>query len=185
MEEHSDVHEFIPWAHIDRRTPTVGLLAMVVAVAAIGVGVWISWDQAPEVVPSPSSIASVSLKEPQEPALLSEKDLQAFDVTEARMVAEEFVVRYFTRQGERPTYVEWARAGSVTGEQAVAVKVRYSLFSGDPLRRQGVREATVSVEMEDGVWRVLGLPVDRQAIEIDHDVSETGVVNEFGFEVAP
>lgn len=184
MEEHSDVHEFVPWSHFGAaKSRPMGVVAGVVVVV-VGVGAWILLGQGPAVAPQPITavVPEVSPIE-VEPVLLSERDLLALDTTTARMVAEEFVVSYFTRSGAAPSYVEWARAGVVEHQENVVVSVRYSLLSGDPMTRRPVREAAVQVELSDGVWRVLGLPVDREAPEIEHVTQGSGVVNELGFEV--
>ena len=183
MEEHSDVHEFVPWAHFgEARTRYVGPLVAVVAVLAVGLAVFSLSTRAPDAAPITAIVPEVMPIEVA-PVLLSERDLLAVDVSSARMIAEEFVVGYFTRSGADPSYVEWARAGSIQQGEVISVSVRYSLLSGEPMTRQLVRESLVHLERAGGTWRVLGLPIDREAPAIEHVVTEAGVDNEFGFSV--
>ena len=191
MEEDADVHEFVPWSHFSppdkSRWPGVAL-GVVLAIMLTSGG-FLLWDQPASLAPLSTSLPSMTTSSAVtsgEPVLLSEHDLLPVDIDGATTTAEEFVIGYFTRSGDSPTYVEWARAiGSDGAAGDLRVSVRYRLLADDPYQRMPTRESDVTMRLTMGGWLVVGLPTDTEAAAILHEVSNDDYeLNEYGFRVA-
>lgn len=185
MEEEADVHEFVPWSHLSlaqaSRWPRVaGAIFSLGVVVALVSQLVVNQRDLPA-LPTTSTVAV------EEPSLLSEEDLQPIELDGATSAAEEFVIDYFTRSGDRPTYVEWARSTHTEREsEGLTIFVRYRILVGDPYLRMPVRESAVTLRPAENTWIVVGLPTDEAASPLKHEVQAGTVAeNEFGFRVAP
>lgn len=180
----------MPWSHFsppDKSGWPTATLGFLLAILLASGGFFLLDEPArlPPVATSPPFVTPSSAVTSDEPVLLSEQDLQPVDLSGATSTAEEFVIDYFTRSGDNPTYVEWARSTKTGGQvEELVVSVRYRILVGDPYVRMPVRESVVTLRFIDGGWLVVGLPSDSEALPIQHENDSSDFdVNEYGFRI--